>query len=366
MSGIAALLIQDKFIVHRLALMLVLIFTAAMFISSARAVDSTTAASTLETIRSTGVLKCGVIREEEDYSKAETHGNRAAFDRDICRAIGAAVLGDAVRIVFVPYPDEPTAIKALSGAKVDVVATATPDFLNAIEFHIGFSPVVFFDGQGFLVKKSSGITNAKSLADKKVCFIDETTSAVNLALYGAREKINLLPFPFEEQGEMEAAMYTANCAAMTADVTQLANTRARFGTRAKEFEILPQLISKDPLAVAYRGGDATWSSVVDWTIAAILQAEESGVSASTVEQVRSNDVSKTSDPAVQLYFNGSSRMAGMLGLEPDWAVRSIKAAGNYGEMYERDLGKGSPLEIARGINALWRNGGLLYAPPIKK
>lgn len=325
-----------------------------------RAIAATT--STLDTIKKTGVLTCGIIREEEDYSKADTHGNRAAFDRDICKALGAAVLGDKVKIIFAPYPDEPAAIKALSEGKVAVIATATPDFVNQTAFHIGFSPVLFFDGEGFLVKKDSGITNAKDLAGKKVCFIDETTNAVNLRLYAAREKVALLPFPFEEQGEMEAAMYTANCAAMSTDVTQLANTRARFGTRAKEFEILPQLISKDPLAVAYHGGDAQWAAIVDWTMNALLQAEESGVTAATVEE----SANSTMDPVARLYFAKGSRVAMTLGLDAGWAVRAVKSAGNYGEMFERDMGSGSPLQMPRGVNALWNEGGLLFASPMKK
>jgi general L-amino acid transport system substrate-binding protein len=339
------------------------LFAAALLIPSfAHAQEASRTTSVLDTIKSTGVLTCGVIREEEDYSKADTHGNRAALDRDLCKALGAAVLGDKVKIIFAPYPDEPTAVRALSAGKIEVLATATPDYLNTVSFHLGFSPVVFFDGEGFLVKKNNGIASAKDLGGKKVCFIDETTTAVNLRLFAARERVNLLPFPFEEQGEMEAAMYTDNCAAMSSDITQLANTRARFGTRAHDFDILPQLISKDPLAVAYRGGDAQWAAVVDWTISAILQAEESGVTAANVDQTRSN----STDPAVQLYFGPPSTMGATLGLDADWAVRVVKSVGNYGELYERDLGSGSPLQLPRGLNALWSQGGLLYAHPLKK
>jgi general L-amino acid transport system substrate-binding protein len=336
---------------------------AALFLPSC-AISSAAPASkeVLETVKTTNTLTCGVIREEEDYSKADTHGNRAALDRDICKGLASAVLGDKGKVIFATYPDEPTAIRALNDGKIEVVATATPGFTNTAVFHVDFSPVIFFDGQGFLVNKASGITDVKQLDGKKVCFIDETTNAVHLPLYGAREKIKFFPFPFEEQGEMEAAMYTANCAAMTTDITQLANTRARFNSRAKEFALLPQLITKDPLAVAYRSGDAQWAAVVDWTIAALIQAEESGVTTANIDQQRET----TADPAIQLYFNKSSGMGTTLGLDADWAVRAIKSVGNYGELYERDLGSGSPLNIPRGMNALWSQGGLIYAPVAKR
>jgi general L-amino acid transport system substrate-binding protein len=328
----------------------------------AHAAATHTDTKVLEVVKATNTLTCGVIREEEDYSKADTHGNRAALDRDLCKGLASAVLGDKGKVIFATYPDEPTAIKALNDGKVEVVASATPSFTNTTIFHIAFSPVVFFDGQGFLVNKSLGITNVKELDSKKVCFIDETTNAVHLPLYGAREKINFYPFPFEEQGEMEAAMYTANCAAMTTDITQLANTRARFNGRAKEFVLLPEVITKDPLAVAYRAGDAQWAAVIDWTIAALIQAEESGVTSTNVDKQRE----VTADPAVQLYFSKSSGMGATLGLDADWATRAVKSVGNYGELYERDLGSGSPLQIPRGMNALWSNGGLIYAPVSKR
>ena len=320
------------------------------------------AVSILATVRSTGTLQCGVVREEEDYSKADVHGNRAALDVDICKALSASIIGDKAKTVFQSFPDEPKAIEALRAGKVQVLATATVSLMNQSVNGVGFSPVVFFDGEGFLVLKNSGIHSPKDLAGKKVCFIDQTSNVENLTAYGARENVKLIPFPFEEQGEMEAAMYTGNCAAITTDMTQLANTRARFNVRGKEFELLPQTISKDPLAVAYAAGDAQWGAAINATVAAILQAEESGVTAANVESLR-NDTGDAVDPAVRVYFASKSGFAGMLRLDPDWAVRTIKAVGNYGEMFDRDLGSKSPLQIPRGMNNQWNQGGMLYAPP---
>ena len=317
------------------------------------------APSTLAAVKSTGTLRCGVIREEEDYSKAEVHGNRAAFDIDVCKAIATAVVGGEQKTLFLTYPDEPKAMEALRTGKIQVVASATPNFANVSELGIDFSPVILFDGQGFLVNKRFNISTLKDLAGQKVCFISGTSNGEHLALLAAREKIDLIPFPFEEQGEMEAAMFTANCAAMTTDVTQLANTRARYRAHAKDFDILPQLISADPLAVAYARGDPEWASVVNAVVAAIVQAEESGITAANVDQRRSDSL----DPAVRFYFAKDSGVPGLLHLEPDWAVRVVKAVGNYGEMYDRDLGAKNPLQLPRGLNHLWNEGGLIYAPP---
>ena len=251
--------------------------------------------SVLSTVKATGTLQCGVIREEEDYSKAEVHGNRAAFDLDVCKALATAVLGDKQKTIFLTFPDEPKALEALRAGKIQIVASATPNFANTSELGVGFSPVILLDGQGFLVNKKFNINTLKGLAGQKVCFISGTSNGEHLSLLAAREKIDLIPFPFEEQGEMEAAMFTANCAAMTTDVTQLANTRARYRAHAKDFDILPDRISADPLAVAYRHGDLEWASVVNATMAAIIQAEQSGITAANVDQRRS----ETLDPAVR-------------------------------------------------------------------
>jgi general L-amino acid transport system substrate-binding protein len=337
------------------------LLAAAMLVPLAGNAQGTT--STLNTVKSTGTLQCGVIREEEDYSKADVHGNRAAFDIDICKAVAAAVIGEKAKTVFQSFPDEPKAIEALRAGKIQLIATATTSLINQGALGAGFSPVVLFDGEGFLVLKSSGIHTPKDLAGKKVCFIDQTSNVENLTAWAAREGVKLIPFPFEEQGEMEAAMYTGNCAAVTTDITQLANTRARFNTRAKEFEILPQTISQDPLAVAYLQGDAPWGAAVTATVSAVLQAEESGVTMANVDQQRNNTGAGV-DPAVRAYFATNSGLGGMLHLDPDWAVRAIKAVGNYGELYERDLGSKSPLQLPRGQSNLWNAGGLLYAPPL--
>ena len=331
-------------------------------LSSPASARAQSAPSILNTVKSTGALQCGVVREEEDYSKAEVHGNRAAFDVDLCKAISVAVLGDKAKTLLQSFPDEPKAIEALRAGKIQVIASATPSLVNQAALGVAFSPIVFFDGQGFLVLKSSGIHSPKDLTGKKVCFIDQTSNIENLTAYATRENVKLIPFPFEEQGEMEAAMFTGNCAAVTTDITQLANTRARFNVRGK-FDILPQTLSSDPLAVAYLPGDAQWSAVVNATIGALLQAEESGITAANIDQQRSAP-GDTLEAPVRAYFVNGIGLAAMLHLDPDWAVHVVKSVGNYGEIYERDLGSKSPMQLPRGLNNLWNQGGVLYAPPL--
>jgi general L-amino acid transport system substrate-binding protein len=327
---------------------------------SLHAAETSPAKPILEAVKSTGTLVCGIIREEEDYSRAQPHGNRAAFDFDICKGISAAINGKNAKTIFVPFPDEPSAIQGLRQGKVQLLATATPSFVNTNLLGVSFSPVLMHDGQGFLVRKNSGITSPRDLAGKKVCFIGGTSLFENLTAYSAKENVKVFPFPFEEDGEMEAAMFTGNCAAMTSDVTRLANTRARYSKHAGDFEILPQTITDDPLAVAYLPGDLEWAAAVDATVSAIIQAEQSGVTAANVEQMRD----ETTDPAIPVYFGRKNGTATVLHLDADWAVREIESIGNYGEVFERDLGSKSPLLIHRGLSNLWNNGGLLYAPPI--
>jgi general L-amino acid transport system substrate-binding protein len=342
----------------RFALTIVPFAMAFLFMNAAHA-GANDAPSTLSSVKSTGVLQCGVIREAEDYSKAEVHGNRAAFDIDICKAIAVGVLGEQQRTLFLTYPDEPTAIQALLAGKIQVVASATPNFANISEMGVAFSPVILMDGQGFLVNKRFRISTPKDLAGQKVCFVSGTSVGENLALFAQREQIGLIPFPFEEQGEMEAAMYTANCAAMTTDITQLANTRARYRDRASDFDILAGSITSDPLAVAYARGDLQWASVVNAIVSAVIQAEQSGITAANIDQRRMD----SNDPAVRFYFAKGSGVANLLQLKPDWATNVVKAVGNYGELYERDLGDKNPLNIPRGQNNLWDKGGVIYAQP---
>ncbi len=319
------------------------------------------AGSTLEKIKAAGSLPCGSNTEEPEYSTQDAHGNHSALDMDICKAVAVAVLGTNARFTITPYRDEQDALKALKSGEVALLATASRNFINtAANSGLGFARPIFYDYQGFLANKTMGITTPEDLAGKKICFLGGTEIEDQLQGYMKREKIKWLPFSFQEEGEMEAAFITRNCAAVTADVSQLAYERIAFKSMAQNFAILPDVIAKDPLAPAYRLADPQWAAIVNWTVEALLQAEESGVTQGNLAEM------KKSDDLVIRRLLGLQRGYGQyLGLDDAWAARIIEAVGNYGEMFERDLGSGSPMKLARGSNNLWTQGGLMYAVPIR-
>jgi general L-amino acid transport system substrate-binding protein len=318
------------------------------------------AGTTLDKIRAAGSLPCGINTEEPEYSTQDAHGNHAAFDLDICKAVAVAVLGANAKFTVLPFRDEQDALQALKSGQIALLATGSPVLLNAAKTGFGFASPVFYDYQGFLVNKTMGIASPKDLAGKKTCFLGGTEIENQLESYMAREKMKWLPFPFQEEGEMEAAFITNNCAAITADVSQLAYERIAFKGLARNFEILPEVIAKDPLAPTYRLDDPQWATIVNWTVAALVQAEESGVTQANLPEM------KKSDDVMVRRLLGTQRGYGQyVGLDDAWAARVIEAVGNYGEIFERDLGSGSKLKLARGPNNLWTHGGLMYAAPIR-
>jgi general L-amino acid transport system substrate-binding protein len=318
------------------------------------------AGPTLDKIKAAGSLACGIDTEEPEYSTQDAHGNHGAFDLDLCKAAAIAALGPNAKFTVKPYRDEQDALKALKSGEIALLATGSANYINAAKEGLGFSRPVLYDFQGFLVNKTLGIHSPKDLAGKKVCFLGGTELEIELQGYGKREKIDWLPFSFQEEGEMEAAFITNNCAAISADVTQLAYEQIAFKGMAKNFEILPDVIAKDPLALTYRMDDPQWALIVNWTAEALIQAEESGVTQANVAQMKRCD-----DPVAQRLLGAWKGYGQYLGLRDGWAADVIEAVGNYGELFERDLGMGSPLKIARGPNKLWTEGGLMFAEPIR-
>jgi len=317
------------------------------------------AGATLNKVKRAGVLNCGVNTNTDDWSKAEPHGNLAAFEADLCRAVAAAAVGSADKVKFVTFNDDDESTAGLRSGKVDLLALATPSVTGTFA-GFGFGPIVFYDAEGFMVRKSSAIATASGLAGRKICFMGSTGPEENLKTYMRKRNIAYQPYPFEEQGEMEAAFYTNQCEVYSADITQLAVTRSKFRALAKNFVILPERVAEDPIAPAFRRDDPQWAAVVTWTINALILAEESGVSRANLAASRAS-----ADPDVQRLLGKKGHVGHALGLSDDWAARAIAAVGNYGEIFNRDLGVGSPLKLDRGVNALWTKGGLLYAPPIR-
>ena len=318
------------------------------------------AGPTLDKIKAAGTLACGINTELPEYSTQDAHGNHVAFDQDICKAVAVAVLGANAKFTIVPFQDEQDALKALKSGAIALLATGSPNFINIANTGLGFARPIFYDYQGFLVNKTMGIASPKDLTGKKVCFLGGTEIEIQLQGYMQRENIKWLPFLFQEEGEMEAAFVTKNCAAVTADVSQLAYERIAFKSKARNFEILADVIAKDPLAPTYRVDDPQWATIVNWIVEALIQAEESGVTQANLTEMKKSD-----DPVIRRLLGVQRGYGQFIGLDDAWAARVIEAVGNYGEMFERDLGSRSDMKLPRGPNNLWTQGGLMYALPMR-
>ncbi len=339
---------------------------AAGAVASAGGLGAGQSSSTLARVRAASVLVCGIDQEEPEYSTSDDHGSREAFDRDLCKAVAAAVLGVGGKVRVIDYPDDQSSMQALGAGDVDMVPTLTDDFTHSVGTHLEFTRPVLWDAVGFLVPGSSAVRQARQLRGKKICFITETEIEESARSWFAREHLDFVPFPFQEEGEMEAAFATGNCGALAGDRTLLAGTRALLTAHGKPTRLLPETISKDPLAGAVRDDDPQWAGIVRWVMEALVQAEESGVTQANVESMRERAAKgEGNDPVLWFLLGGSHQVGSGLGLSDDWVVRVIEATGNYGEIYERDLGSGSVLKLPRGENRLMERGGLMQALPPK-
>lgn len=310
-------------------------------------VHAAQAGTALDAIRQRHGLRCGVNVGAPDFSKADTNGGLSAFSRDICRALAAAIMGEAAQATVVSFDDEPTAMRALAAGRVDIVAAATPSLTNRTAFAASFGPPVLVTGQGFLVPRAAGIARIADLAGQQVCFLGGTVAEAVLDAEAPRRHLAVIRTPFEETGEMQAALVTGHCAAIMNDLTTLADARAGFHGQAADYVILDETLTTEALAPAIRTGDAGWAAVVDATVSALLRAEELGMTQASADAKGMSALAPSS--------------GGALGLAPDWALWAVRAAGNYGELFERDLGARSPLRLRRGPNRPASQGGLLLA-----
>jgi general L-amino acid transport system substrate-binding protein len=326
----------------------------------AAAQSAAQAGELLDAIKSRGTLRCGVSEGVPGFSEKDAAGRWRGLDADFCRAVAAAVLGEPEKVQFVPLKAS-TRFPALQARRIDLLARNTTwTFSREVALGLQFPAVLFYDGQGFLVPAGAGITKPADLNGATVCVEKGTTHERNLAFYFHSRGLSVTPLVIDSSREVVAAFHAGRCGAYTADGSRLAAARLSAPGGPASVEILAEQISREPLAPAVLGTDREWVTVVRWVLYVLIAAEDYGATRDTVDAV----LASGRTPLSRLPGEQKAVLAVALGLPPGWGIRAVKAVGNYGEMYERNLGSGSPLAIERGLNRLWRDGGLMYAPPI--
>jgi general L-amino acid transport system substrate-binding protein len=316
-------------------------------------------AATLDSVKSKAVLSCGANTGLGGFSIPDDKGQWTGLDVDFCRAIAAAVLGDSTKVKFVAL-DAKNRFTALQSGEVDVLSRNTT-WTSSRESTLGlvFGPVTYYDGQGFMVRKKMNIASAKELDGASVCVQQGTTTELNLADYFRSNNMKYESVAFQSEDETLKAYESGRCDAYTTDASGIYAERLRL-INPDEHMVLPEIISKEPLAPSVRQGDDQWFDVMRWTGFALINAEELGVTSKNVD-----DMMKSDNPNIRRLLGVEGDQGKGLGLSNDWAYKIIKQVGNYGEIFDRNVGEGSPLKIKRGLNALWTKGGLQYAPPIR-
>jgi general L-amino acid transport system substrate-binding protein len=337
----------------RVSLVLSLAAAAAL---SAQAANAQT---TLKAIQDRGTLSCGVSQGLPGFSSPDDKGNWTGLDVDICRAISAAIFNDPNKIKFVPLSAKDR-FTALQSGEIDVLSRNTTWTVSRdTSLGANFTGVTYYDGQGFLVKKSLKVKSALELNSASVCVQTGTTTEQNLADYFKGNNMKYEVIAFAGADETVKAYESGRCDVFTTDVSQLYAQRLKLANPG-DHEVLPEVISKEPLGPMVRHGDDQWFDIVKWTLFAMVNAEESGVTQKNVDEMAKSD-----KPDLKRMLGGDGNLGEQLGLTKDWVIRIVKHVGNYGESFDRNVGAGSKLAIARGLNNLWSKGGIQYAPPIR-
>ncbi|MBY5987425.1 MULTISPECIES: amino acid ABC transporter substrate-binding protein [Roseovarius] len=319
------------------------------------------AAATLDDVKARGTLNCGVTTGLVGFAAPDSNGNWDGFDVGVCRAVAAAVLGDPQAVEFVPTTGK-TRFTALASGEIDMLARNTTwTFSRDVDLKFEFVGVNYYDGQGFMVPKELGVSSAKDLDGATVCIQTGTTTELNLADYFRKNSMNYEPVPIETNAEAQQQYLAGACDVYTTDASGLAATRAAFEDPSAHV-LLPEIVSKEPLGPLVRHGDNEWGDVVRWTLNALIAAEELGVTSANIADMAST---AGDSPEINRLLGTEGNLGEMLGLEADWAVKAISAGGNYGELFEKNIGETTPIGLARGLNAQWTDGGLLYAPPFR-
>jgi general L-amino acid transport system substrate-binding protein len=316
-------------------------------------------AQTLTTVKTRGVLNCGSNPGLAGFGLPDAQGNWTGLDVDVCRAIAAAIFDDPTKVKFVPLTAKDR-FTALQSGEVDVlVRNTTWTSSRDTSLGLNFTGVDYYDGQGFMVRKALKVNSALELSDAAVCVQQGTTTELNLADYFRANKMKLKTVTFATSDEAVKAYDAGRCDAYTTDASGLYSERLRLAN-PNDHVVLPEIISKEPLGPAVRHGDDQWFDIVKWVLFAMIIAEEQGLSQKNINEALGSD-----NPDIKKFVGTEGNYGEQLGLTKDWAVRIIKHVGNYGEVFERNVGQGSPLKIQRGLNALWTKGGIQYAPPIR-
>ncbi|GAD55227.1 MAG: general L-amino acid transport system substrate-binding protein [Limimaricola cinnabarinus] len=318
-------------------------------------------AATLDDVKERGELNCGVVTGLAGFGAPDANGVWEGFDVAVCRAVAAAVLGDPTAVNFVPTTGQ-TRFTALASGEIDVLARNTTwTFSRDTDLKFDFIGVNYYDGQGFIVPTALGVSSAKDLDGATVCIQTGTTTELNLADFFRNNNISYEPVPVETNAEAQQQYLAGACDAYTTDASGLAATRATFENPG-DHVILPEIISKEPLGPLVRHGDNEWGDIVRWTLNALIAAEEFGVTSANVSELAA---APGTNPEVNRLLGTEGELGAMIGLENDWAKNAIAAGGNYGEIFEKNIGENTPIGLARGLNAQWTNGGLIYAPPFR-
>lgn len=315
------------------------------------------AQSTMDAVKAKGFVQCGVNTSLPGFSAPDSQGVWRGLDVDVCRAVAAAMFGDANKVRFTPTTAQQR-FTALQSGEIDILSRNTTwTIARDTSLGLDFVGVDFYDGQGFMVPRKLNVKSAKELNGATICVQPGTTTELNLTDYFRANKMNFTPVVIEKVEEVVAAYFSGRCDVYTTDVSGLASTRATSAPNPNDHVILPEVISKEPLGPAVRHGDDRWADLVRWSFNAMLEAEEIGITSKNIDSMLDS-----TNPNIQRFVGKSGGIGQVLGVSDQWSYNIIKQVGNYAESYERNI---APLGIERGINKLWKDGGIQYAPPIR-
>lgn len=326
--------------------------------TSQAAVTTAVAETTLERVKARDVVMCGANGGRAGFSALDSKGEWQGLDVDVCRSVAAAVLGDASKIQMVKTSSQ-TRFTALQTSEIDVlVRNVTWTLSRDTKLALDFVAPTFYDGQGFMVNKSTGATTIEDLDGATVCLLPGSTSEIVAEKVFRGRGLDYTPVVIQSTSELNTAFFSGRCDVNIESTSGLSAKRATVAENPDEWVILPEIVGKDPMGPVVRQDDPQWKDIIAWTVYAMIEAEELGITSENIAELR-----ETANPEMATFLGTEGELGSLLGLDNDWAYRIVEQVGNYGEVFERNLGHGSPLKLNRALNAQWTEGGLLYAPP---